>query len=297
MNDTFKVELSTQLQSLIDYPLSKDNIHDDTGFFYYIQALTPGRPLLMIHYRGPLMAVLPEADYQRLGNGELSVEEYIANSFWNFGYLWGRGDLLSGVYWRPLESEVGIHDTARINRYLNILGCRTLKNSSGSMPSPNCCKQCKLDETKCPFSPANQFGDWKNEVQELDGRVALFSAIDERLQKEIGFKVTVTMSYHGNRNELLLFRASKLGTVMSYVSATLLNDLLYYPGERDWAAIAQSLDITLGICWETGRASLNSFNGDKHTACLTFWGISEPAPQQQKSQHCFWRRLLGMFTK
>lgn len=283
MNDTFKVELSTQLRSLIGHHIGTDHIHDDTCFYYYIKDLAPGHPLVMNHYRGPLMAVLPKSDYQSLKNGTVSVEEYISSSFWNFGFLWGGGGLLSGAYWQPLESESGIHDTGRISRYLSILSCRTLKNSSGYMPSPDHCKQCKLDETTCPFSPANQFGVWEKEVQEPDGRVALFSAISERLQQEIGFKLTVAMSHSNARNELLLFPAYELGTVEAYVNSSLLNDLLYHPGERDWSAMAQSLEITLGIPYQTERISLDPAITDKHAFCLEFWSDKTPKATEEES--------------
>lgn len=277
MNATYVQELSEKVTELIGYHLGADHIHhisaDGSGWFYYIQNLKPGYPVLAMHYRGPLMLALPFADYQQLEAGDITVDDYIAKSHWNYGYMWGGGGLLSG-YWQPLEQEPGIHDTERISRYLRILSCRTFRRSSGYMPSTENCMNCQLEATSCPFSPLNQTGAWENEVQESDGRRELFKAVCERIESELGFGRYDYMSHHDDRNEILLFPGLKPNTVRIFLSAHLLNDLLYHPEvKHDWTEMAQQLHYTLAMPYHPDqRTDLRADIVDKRAFCLDFWG-------------------------
>jgi len=229
------------------------------------------------------MLVLPNADYQRLEKSEITVDEYIETSHFNYGFLWGGGGLISGAYWQPLEDVPGIHDTNRISRYLRILSCRTGTRSHGHSPTAERCQKCQLDETGCPYSPLNQTGCWDNEIQEPDGRVELFNAIGERLEKELGFKIGNVMSHSNDSGELLLFPGFEPNSVQAYVNKDLLNDLLYHPKEeRDWMAMAQSFKITLGISWQPDRMAMDDDTSDKHEFCLGFWGDKMPKAETQE---------------
>lgn len=278
MNATYVQELSTKVTELIGYHLGEDHIHhihaDGSGWFYYIQDLRPGYPVLAMHYRGPLMLALPFADYGKLEAGDVTVDDYIADSHWNYGYMWGGGGLLSGAYWQPLEQKSGIHDTERISRYLRILSCRTHRASSGYGSTEGRCIDCELDETSCPFSPLNQTGAWENEVREPDGRRELFQAVRERIQSELGFERYDYMSHHDDRHEILLFPGLNPNTARIFLSAHLLNDLLYHPEvKHDWAEMAQQLHYTLAMPYHPEqRTELSADVADKRAFCLNFWG-------------------------
>lgn len=270
-------ELSTKLSSLIEYHLGAEHIHhiqaDGSGYYYYIQDLKPKHPVLAMHYREPLMLVLPYEDFQRLDQEEITVDDYIATSYFNYGYFWGGGDLIGGAYWQPFEQEAGVHDTERISRYLQILGCRTHKISCGYGPTEDRCQKCQLDATTCPFSPLNQTGSWENEVQEPDGRRKLFEAIDLRLKRELGFEWSFRCAHSDNRDEMCLFPGREPNTVEVYVSSKLLNDLLYHPHEdRDWQKMADELIIAIAkpLKWNY-RVILPNDSACKREICLDFW--------------------------
>jgi len=279
---TYVQELSEKITALIGYPLGEDHIHhieaDGSGWHYYIERLKPGYPVLAMHYRGPLMLVLPFADYSKLEAGEIAADTYIAESHWNYGYFWGGGGLLSGAYWQPLEAEPGIHDTTRISRYLNILGCRTDRVSSGYRPSSRQCQECRLDETHCPFSPLNQTGSWENEIREPDGRHAVFEAASRRVEAELGFALSDILSHHYGRERILLFPGYRPNTVSIYLDAELLNDILYHPdADKDWAEVVSTMEIWLCIPWKPAESvALPDDIADKRAFCLDFWGDRMP---------------------
>lgn len=286
---TYKEELSNKITELIGYHLGEDHIHnihaDGSGWHYYIQSLKPGYPVLAMHYRGPLMLALPYEDYCKLEAGEVTVDDYITRSHWNYGYYWGGGGLLSGAYWQPLEKETGIHDTERISRYLTILDCRTNLISSGYRPTEECCQRCKLDATNCPFSSLNQTGTWENEVREPDGRNELFKAVIQRVKDELGFDYVMVMSHGRQRDEVMLFPGYKPNSVDIYLHKELLNDLLYHPGdEYNCEALAKSFKIILGIPWQPDWATpLPDKVADKRAFCLNFWGDRMPKEEAEST--------------
>lgn len=275
---TWIKELSNKITYLIGYPLMVDHIHhihaDGSGWFYYIENLAPRHPVLAMHYRGPLMLALPFEDYRRLESGEITVDAYVASSRWNYGYFWGGGGLISGAYWQPLEEGTGIHDTKRISRYLRILSCRTQLRSSGYGPTAERCAKCNLESKSCPFSTQNQTGSWENEVQEPDGRRAIFAAARQRVKAELGFDLYCVMSHRDDRDQMLLFPGYNSNTVQIYLQRDLLNELLYHPEtQRNWKEIVSQLKIVLCIPWrpEESKVLPNDVD-DKREFCLEFWG-------------------------
>lgn len=291
-------ELSEKISGLIGYYLGSDHIHsiqeDGAGYYYYIQNLEPGYPVLVMYYRGPLVLLLPFDDAQRLNLEEVSVDDYIANSHFNYGRYWGGGGMISGGYWRPFEDGTGIHDKERISRYFHILSCRTHKVSSGYGPTESQCQKCQLDATSCPFSPLNQTGSWDNEVQEVDRRRELFDAISERVQNELGFKVVSRMPHDGDQDELRLVISYEEDTVEAFVSKYLLNELLYYPNEKyDLKRAAESFTISISRPFEHDwRVILPKESAHKREICLDFWRkeieeyekFRNPAPAEDVSE-------------
>lgn len=279
-NSEKSVALSEKITELVGFYLGSDHIHhieaDGSGYYYYVRKLKPGHPVLLMHYRGPLVLMLPFEDFQRLNHDEITVDEYIATSHFSYGYFWGGGNILSGGYWQPLESEPGIHDRERISRYLHILSCRTHKNSCGYPPTEEQCQKCRLDATACPFSPLNQVGSWDNEVPEPDGRYELFKIARECIERELGFKVEV-MSYHDDAdNELRIFPSYEPDTIGIGFSQSLLNDLLYYPKqERDWQQMVRDFTVIINDPQgSTQKVSLVRNDPRNHQICLDAWPIA-----------------------
>ena len=278
LKEVILIELSEKITELIGFHLGPDHIHhileDGTGYHYHIRKLKPGYPVLAMHYRGPLVLMLPYEDFCQLNREEITVDEYIATAHFNYGYYWGGGGLISGGYWQPFGTESGIHDKERISRYFHILSCRTNKISSGYSPTEERCAKCQLDATTCPCSPLNQTGCWENEVSEPDGRYELFKAARGRVEKELGFKV-VTISYHDNDiSELKVFPMYEPNTVGISFGQSLLNDLLYYPEqEHDWHQMAYDLVIAVSIPQgnDKQRVLLPRSSINRHAVCLKLW--------------------------
>lgn len=276
-------ELSSKISLLIGYHLDKDNIQhileDGTGYHYYVQCLKPRHPLLIIHYRGPLVLMLPFEDYQRLNSEEVTVDAYIESSFFNYGYYLGGGDLLNGAYWQPLEEGVGIHNTEYISQHLHFLSCRSSRWMSRQI-SQECCEHCPLDGARCQYSPLNHDVSGGYILTENDDRRHLFYAVEERVQRELGFQLYSRTAHEGDRHELRLYPGDMPNTVTIGVSAELLNDLLYHPQPEstNWARMAHGLTISITkFCrpewdmWEKWKIIIPQETECKRKICLDFW--------------------------
>lgn len=305
-NIDWKDEFSHKLFDLTGHRVANYNIHsDEHGWHYYIQAksLMINHPLVMNHYRGQLFVVIPLKDYQELDTGVISPNAYIENAYWNFGYYWGGGSLLGGVFWSPLESTAGIHNKELVQRYLSILGCRTHRNSCGYMPTEEQCKRCHVKQ--CPFSEIeekNRDASWKNEVNEHDYRVDMLNAMAERVKEELEIEVCGLLCYEGE-NALLIPHTWKKEACTLYLPYSLTNDLLYNPGERDWKNIAKSMQLELGVLFDREKRVLLNSKSDAEF-CKKFWescftqeNDKKTAPEEKTS---FFKRImyrLGIVAK
>ncbi len=253
MSNPLKAELLKQQFSkivsvLIGHHIYEEYIHtDEVGWYYYIPklGLKKNHPLIMNHYRGHLFMVIPTADWQDLLNDKVSVGDYINNSQWSYGWYWGGGSLLHGSFWQPLEKR-GIHETLRIARYFEILGCRTHNRASGYTPDEERCKDCWVEH--CPFSPFNKEDEkasWENEIQEKDARKELFKLVEERISQQFGFKAEAC-SPHGEKEGIWLFPGSLKDTVTVYLPQDSLVDLLYEPEKYDLSKLVD--EWTVSVC-------------------------------------------------
>ena len=234
MAKIWKPAFAKKITQLTGYFLSEADINsDEYGYHYYIRQLSPGYPLILKHYRGPLFTVIPYSDYLKLESGAIDVDTYINSSHWSYGYFWGGGSIL-GAYWQPFEIETGIHKKDKIYRYLKILSCRTSNRSSGYRPDAEHCKRCPVDCRTCPFSSLNKTGSWDKEVQEYDPRVAFLEEITERT------RCSLVRSHTENNNELHLRKCGE--TLIADVPQHILNNMLYHPDE-DWAKAFEQLSI------------------------------------------------------
>lgn len=281
----FRQELSERLSELIGYPLQAGWIvHDNPGFYYYIQNLQPGYPICVMDYhvapggRPQLMMVLPYADYQMLEKAERAVEEYIATAHFNFGYYWGGGSIY-GAYWQPFGTEAGINEPEAIKRYLWQLACRTYVHSLGHKNPESHCTSCPLEAETCPHSCCNPERNWQSEIPELDGRKQLFQALKDRVRDELQFDTYSVLSHTGAKDTVDLYAGYKPNSVQIYASQDLLNELLYHPEiERDWAEVAKSLKFVRKHFFGSDvAAEIDPEMPDKHQACLTFWSKEMPS--------------------
>jgi len=252
------MRLSQIVSPLIGHTIGTEHIHTDiNGWFYYIpeQSLQPKHPLILNHYRGPLFMVVPTEDWIAMENGDISAQEYVDTSYWNFGYFWGGGSLLGGVQWQPFEDGTGIHETEKISRYLSILSCRTHLRLSGYMPSDQKCRACAVD--RCPFSPLEEKktgASWDNEPQEKDDRVEFYKAVKARVEKEFGFKVTACLNH--SCDTIAVSPQFGRGEVRIDLPENLLIDMQYNPGKYDVDEQANNMDIVAAIPWHKDK------NGD-----------------------------------
>lgn len=305
-NVDWKTDLSQKLYELTGHRVANYNIYsDEQGWYYYIQAksLKENYPLIMNHYRGQLFAVIPLEDYQKLDAGTISPTAYIESAFWNFGYYWGGGSLLGGVFWKPLETTAGIHDKEYVKRYLSILACRTHRNSCGYMPPRDQCSRCFVKQ--CPFSEVeekNRGASWENEVNEHDYRVDMLKAVKERVKEDLGIEVSGLLCYEGE-NALLIPHTWKKEACMLYLPATLTNDLLYNPGERDWKSMAKNMQLELGVLFDKSKRVLVDAQSDNEF-CRKFWEScftqGEDKTAAPKENPSFFKRILyrlGIVTK
>lgn len=269
----WKDEFSKKLYDLTGHRVTNYNIYsDEHGWYYYIEAksLETNHPLIMNHYRGQLFAVIPLKDYNELESGNINPNSYVENAYWNFGYYWGGGSLITGVFWMPLEKDAGIHDKEYVKRYLSILNCRTHRKSCGYMPPEEQCKRCHVKN--CPFSEIeekNRYASWVNEVNEHDYRTYMFSAVAERVKETLEIEVVGYLCHKGE-NALLLPHSWKKDTCTLYLPVTLTNDLLYHPGERDWKNIASNMQLELGVLFNKDKRVLVDSQTDINF-CREFW--------------------------
>ncbi len=248
----YRAALAAVISERIGHMIATDNVYtDETGWFYYIpqNSLKPNYPLIMNHYRGPLFVVIPLQDMKAIEDEKFTVVEYVNRAFWSYGYFWGGGPLLSGVYWQLIEGgKAGINDKEKIERYLNILSCRTTFHSSGYMPSEKRCYDCKVES--CPFSKfaeKNYDASWDKEVQEYDARVELYKSVSKRIREQFGLDAVSLMSHNGDEHNMKLYAGIEPGTVEVRLAQSLLIDMLYHPAMYDVDLVADSLAIEAAI--------------------------------------------------
>ncbi len=247
MNETIVAKLNEEVSKRIGHTIGTDHIHtDENGWYYYIPAksLLANHPLVLNHYRGPLFIVIPYKDGELLDQETISVEDYIENSTWSFGYYWGGGSLLGGIRWMPFE-EKGIHETEKIKRYFTILGCRTSRISSGWQAEENDCANCSVKN--CPFSRFHENASWDNEVKEEDDRIKLFKAVKRRIYERFGLKAVSCMSQ--DSDTIRMFVGFEKNTVSVYLPQALMIDMLYNPGKYNISEVANSLKFEVGTSW------------------------------------------------
>lgn len=302
-NLDWKDQFSREIYELTGHRVANYNIYsDERGWYYYIEAqsLEANHPLIINHYRGQLFAVIPLKEYQELEAGTIDINYYIENAYWNFGYYWGGGSLIGGVFWKPLEDTTGIHNKERVKRYLSILACRTHRRSCGYMPPEEQCGRCHVKQ--CPFSKVeekNRGASWEKEVNEHDYRVDMFNAVAKRVKTDLQIEVSGYLCHKGE-NALLVPHTWKKETCTLYLPVTLTNDLLYHPGERDWKSIAQNIQLELGVLFDKNKRVLLDSHSDSEF-CWEFFKSCfvqyDNENEKKEEKQGFFKKIMSFFAK
>ena len=241
--------------------IMENQIHtDEEGVFYYIpgKSLLWNHPLIMAHYRGYLFVVLPEHDSVQLMTGAITVEKYIDEAIWSYGFFWGGGTMLGGAHWQPLEDgKPGISNTEMIKRYLTILMCRTYQRSSGFVPDENFCANCHVE--CCPQSKhqKNIGSSWNREVKEVYDVITLAHILQRRIEEIYGLKMIGCFPHNFSQSNIILTRGYKKGTVDVYIPEDLLVDMRYHPGKYNLQQLAEGFGVEVGVIsgwdWNKGE--------------------------------------------
>lgn len=237
-----KTKLSKKIEKKLGITISEEHIHTDfEGWDYYIPArsLKRNHPLLLSHYRGSYFIVIPYKDMEAMELHRISVDQYISDSTWNYGYFWGGGSILN-CYWQPLE-ERGINAVDKIKRYLTILKCRTARQSSGAIATQENCQSCGIKN--CRMNSLNE-GFWIDE-SEIDDRVNFFEYVKDVVWLNFGMKVS---SFYSHDSTLTtLYPGFSRNTVNVFIPQWILVDLLNHQGKHDTKKLANELVFNLGI--------------------------------------------------
>ncbi len=240
-------QLSVIVSELIGMMIGVDQIRTDANCWlhYHIptRCLQTGYPIVLRHQKGPLSMIIPDMDMKRMESGEISVEEYVNNSIWSFGFFCPGPSFVESIYWTVIEREGGIHDKKKINRYLTILGCRSAFLNMGWMADKRTCRECSVKN--CPMSRFSGNHSWEGEIKERDERNLFYKTVKNRIEKDFGFVVENCMLQKGH--SILLIPSQTLNPhkvgITVYLNDSLMVDLLYHPRKTDFAKLANELPM------------------------------------------------------
>lgn len=219
--------------------MSEDVMSDKDGIYYYIPAQSLKNPVVLEHYRGRLMMVLPVADCLEIEANNIDIDSYIQNSHWGFGYFRGGGSLIGGIKWKPFEITT---KGKEINHFLNFWHCKVFQSVSGNTPG-RVCLNCKLDT--CSVSDYKRNGDAEMEYEIPDDRCKFWGLLKERLEQELKLKGIMLLPQA--KKYITLYPSMGEREVQVYAPETMLIRLLDEPGKHDVRELVEGLEIKLGI--------------------------------------------------
>lgn len=240
-NKTVAEDLSENLERLTGCKIGAAHIQTDKSIFFgHIPkgSLLRGHPLILCHFAGMIFVILPYKDWENLNHGKTPVWKYINDSIWSYGYYLAGPSVKDHLYWQELEGgQRGIHDTAKVQRYLTMMQCRVHYKHLGKMPDEARCAECS--QKGCPmskFPPKRRGGSWENEVKERHVRVEFYDAIAKKMLNRFGLKVAAlhaSEEYDESEEKIYLFPGFVPVTVRVVVPEKLLVDMLYHPQKYD----------------------------------------------------------------
>lgn len=274
MEGNFKLEMAQEMTRLIGNYVSPENIcMDNPIFFYHARGLRNGHPIVLSHIRRGILLIIPGMDYKRLDNSEITVSEYIATSYFYFGYYLKSGNFIDGAYWQPLELTKGIRDRSKIMRYLVITQCRNSRRLKSRELTRGDCNRCRIEATECLFSHFYSSKNHATEYIEIDLRKDLINEVKRRIYAELRFNVS-EIKTHSYSNNILILTPDSIAneTVKIYLSKRLLNDLLYFRNAQyDFEKIAYKMRLNLILGENSKMIEIPKNIPDKKKMCLNFW--------------------------
>lgn len=226
--------------------------NDKKGMLKYVPAgsLYRRKPLILSHFVGKLMVILPARDYLELIRGKIAPQKYVDEAIWHYGYFWGGANIKNGVFWETLEGgKPGIHDTKKVQRYLTMMQCRTAQHHLGMEAFDKAqCANCT--QKACPMSPIlaknagasleNEFGDHKMRRAEFYDAVVAF--VKERFDFKVsGFFIDekIPMSI----KELYFVPGFSKKSTRVVVSQEMYVDMMYNPEKYDVEEILRTYGL------------------------------------------------------
>lgn len=294
MTDMFREEFAKEISEKVGHRFDFTEIgSDEHGKYFYFceKSFQPNHPIIVAHYRGGFWCLLPYKEFHEIEAGKITPKAYIDQAFWSYGYYAGGGTLIGGSFWTPLEKTSGITDKALVSKFLSVMECIARGQYNKD------CTQCE----KCAFIGL--------EDKMHDYRVDLFKSLKDRAKVELDLELRGLMCYEGETAYLLPNQYRKDEASIN-LPISLLNDILYHPGDRDWGEIAKSFKWELGVIGEEDSIII----GDELTVpasefCRNFWsafGITDKwygkkesvvqQPQQPKYDRFFtriWKAICG----
>lgn len=247
MNTTWKKDFAESVAQKIGFYIEPERVTLAKRRDIYLPEADEWHPTVLCCRDGALTVDVPKKDFHRLENEEISIEDYINQSHWLYGFFVGfNATIMKGAFITPLERKPGIHDKDKIWRFLKITFCRIEHDEDSFMPSIRKCHPCKLKN--CPVSRyKSSYGNYAAEPGMIDNRWDLLSSISHRIHEEFGFLINriYPMEDLEDKNMVLL-PYDKKDMFDVYVSDSLIRSILYHPRKSfEFTDIVKVMNVSI----------------------------------------------------
>ena len=275
MNTTWKKDFAKIVAHKIGYYIDPDRVIESKRRSFYLPEADEGHPTVLCCRDGMLTIDVPKEDYDKLENEEVSVEDYINQSHWLYGFFAGlNANIMKGAFIAPLESEPGIYDKDRIWRFLKIMFCKMEHEKDSFLPTIRSCAKCSVRH--CPVSRyKDNYGNFTNEPGMIDSRWDLLAAISNRVHKDFGYLINrIYPNEDLDDNEMILTSYDKRDSFDVYVSDSLIRNILYHPKKPfEFADIVRVMNVRLKKNFDDTGVFV--FNAQQFRAAVEKFGIDE----------------------
>ena len=90
MNTTWKKDFAKIVAHKIGYYIDPERVIESKRRSFYLPEADEGHPTVLCCRDGMVTIDVPKEDYDKLENEEVSVEDYINQSHWLYGFFAGR---------------------------------------------------------------------------------------------------------------------------------------------------------------------------------------------------------------
>ncbi len=233
----------------IGHEVLSENVHsDELGWKGYIPSggILTELPVLLCDEQGKIHALISALTYKHMTEGQITVDKFVNESFWHYGYYHGGSDIFNAIFWRPLEG----------NDAIGIINCRKVKRFFDKLVKKNV-SQREIDR-----------------VCQYDYRKIYAEEIKKCIWNFFGFVVSEFFVHYydaGLENTVLLKPSKNICAVDVYLSYQILIQLMYYPGLIDCVDLAHRAKFELCGTYNNKRQELPKLCADPFTFCTEFW--------------------------